>query len=290
MNIPHLSLPLFILLLLSSCTKEAIELPELTDGTAQTDVQLVVEGGISSLPGTHRIRLSTPGVYADPQNSVRPVTGAAVVVLTDDRRIDYVETDEPGTYATAAGAFAPPGGVCLLEVTADGRRYTATDVVPRFSDAAAAEIPVAERLEFDDFLEFSVRFHNFGYGSPGGWLFRGATVSAGDTTFTNSPFHEQLIDRPLVFTHAGASPQGLFPNNTSITGISGAPTDVVFAYRLNFSPAYYAHLVSLLNATDWAAGIFATVPGNAETNVSAGGAGYFYAVNVGERVVALGAF
>lgn len=280
-----------ILILLTSttaCVKEEIELSDILLSEDANDLRLVIEGGITNEPGVHFIRLSTSGRYSAFDSSVQPVENAQVTVMAGDVLINYLPTEEPGLYATAPEAAAPTGVECTLTVVADEQQYTATDVLEAATDLATLALPVGSNGSGqNDFFDFNVSFQNFGFAQAGGLIVRGATVEDTDTTFYNRSFHEQLNRSSIIYTHSGASPQGIFPLNSRFTSISGDRDDIIVAYRLRFSDNYYDYLLAVFSQTDWAGGLFSTVPGNPPTNLSEGAVGYFYAIGVEQRTIAI---
>ena len=57
--------------------------------------------------------------------------------------------------------------------------------------------------------------------------------------------------------------------------------------KMSMSDRYYDYLISVFNIVDWSGGMFSTIPGNTKTNLSKGGAGYFYASDVKIRYLDL---
>jgi hypothetical protein len=88
---------------------------------------LVIEGNITNVAGTQTIFLSKTVAYSD-ANVYPPVSGATVLVSTNGYNYNFKET-QPGQY-TIGGLKVRAGQACQLIVTADGKTYTATSVMP----------------------------------------------------------------------------------------------------------------------------------------------------------------
>jgi Domain of unknown function (DUF4249) len=116
------ALYLFSLLAFVSCTK-VIDL-KLGNNTGE----LVIEGNITNTAGPQVIKLSTNVPFSN-TNTYPPVAGAMVSV-SDQAGSTYPFTEgPPGTYSNSQ-LTGIPGNTYTMTVTANGKTYTATSVMP----------------------------------------------------------------------------------------------------------------------------------------------------------------
>lgn len=112
-----------MLSVIASCTK-VIDL-KLGNDTGK----LVIEGNITNKQGVQIVKLSR-NVSLNNDNTYPPVTGATVN-LSDDKGRNYEFTEEtPGTYTISSMAAAAETTYKLL-VIVDGKKYTASSVMPK---------------------------------------------------------------------------------------------------------------------------------------------------------------
>ncbi len=86
---------------------------------------LVVEGGITTTPGPHKVVLSKSDKYGDVLDGfVRKQTGATVWIRDDQGNQLFLQEKDPGEYFTPDGFQAVPGRRYTLFITLDnGERY-----------------------------------------------------------------------------------------------------------------------------------------------------------------------
>jgi hypothetical protein len=120
-------LPLLIPLLLAASLLGCVE-----EFSANVDPPsprpLVVDGGVTSGPGPHRVRLSLAAAFEQSlEGNIQRIEGAEVAIVDDStgRRVELSPAEISGKYRTEEGEFTGvPGHAYHLEVTLpDGRRY-----------------------------------------------------------------------------------------------------------------------------------------------------------------------
>ena len=88
---------------------------------------LVIEGGVSNQLGYHQVKISKT-ISFDKKNDFNPHRGASVSLTSDDKTLRYIEIS-PGIYRSPAFRGIP-GVEYTLNVTTEGKSYTASSVMP----------------------------------------------------------------------------------------------------------------------------------------------------------------
>ena len=88
---------------------------------------IVIEGNITNIIGTQTISISKTVAYAD-ANIYPTVSGATVNVSSNGINYPFKETS-PGQY-TISSIKTKPGQVFTMNVTVDGKSYTAASIMP----------------------------------------------------------------------------------------------------------------------------------------------------------------
>lgn len=254
-----------------SCAKEEVDIGILDIKEAEL-YDIVIEGGIVTEKAQYKIRLSKPAKFSD--SEFAPINNAVVKLSDGENYYYYENVDTAGIYKSIDSISAKVDTKYTLIVEYENRIYYASDSVvlcePEF------DLPIVLGKATDDFYEFDISIHNFGLESPSLWL---------DNESSNS--NGGLINRDIqayyniyIYNHVGSIPQGIFPTTFYSTGVSGFERDSVEFIKMSISDDYYEYIISQFNISEWSSGIFATIPGNAKTNVSKGGTGYFYCTDV----------
>lgn len=242
-----------------------ISCEELTDWEQEGEFipQLVVEGFITSSSISNYIRLSLP--VTTPDQPSRKVSGATVAI-TDGTYVElFAESpDEKGLYLPLTGKTGEPYKGYRLYVEIDGNEFIAD----------AFMVPVSPMNEFS----YSEVNGNPGYyrihpdNSQGPFMLKYIVRSRenSSTSMKESVFYQYSLSTVDVnqFFKPG-SEDLVFPRNS-----------LVIRTKYSLSPAYEQYLRSLLSETEWKGGWFDVLPGNLDTNLSSGGAGFFAACAV----------
>ncbi len=280
---------LFILFIvingLTSCNEEVISLSDLDISDSSFDYDLVIDGFISTEKTICKIQLSKPVSISD-TIKYTPIDDASLN-MTDGINtysFELIDADD-GTYGSLDSIQGIADYTYTVEVTYNDKTYTASDIMPSLvSDSIY--LPFTVPVTYDDdgnlvedsdenLIDLEIYIHNFGYNDAMMWQINDDKDSLGNL------FYLDLYDLTTkIYTHKGTLPQGVFANSFVTTSTSGAPTDSLEIIKMAMSDEYYNYLVSVFNQTDWKSSMFSTISGNVDTNVSDGGIGYFYAINV----------
>ncbi|HAA16993.1 MAG TPA: hypothetical protein DCE41_36890 [Cytophagales bacterium] len=263
----------------ASCTFEAITFEEIGITGEPLPYAVIVDGFISTLSAPVQVRLTQPVSVPDSIKSI-PITEASLALYENGVLLSaFIAGEEPGLYQSVDSIAGLAGRAYTLEFEVDGIRYSATDTLP--TPTTDFDFPAQiRRISDDGFLEFDLAEQNFGYETPSIWTWWEEEMI---------PFDIYRNERiRSIINHRGNIPAGVFPTSNRGTGISGFPDDALDIYKLDLSEAYYQYLLGRLYETDWQAGIFSTIPGNAPTNVEGGGGGFFWATSVSQWRIRLG--
>lgn len=288
---------IFFISLLSCETWDYYNIDDFNYGADNHNVKLFISGGISSQYIKHRIYLTKPGSFVD-NTASEPVINANVFIVSNGdtfryELVDYYWNEYYQEYREAENPYyqsikkfsAIAGKEYVLHVEYNEELYTATDIAPIANDFDYNEIPLpyydndpSEFIEdangnFEQAaLDLSVKKHHFGF--PGSCIYlwdRRAHVS--DTVDYMSNIYAKS------YAHQFADVQGVFANinyYTHFVGGDATVKDTVVTILQTISDGYYEYLRQGFNETDWKESTFATISGNLPTNVSEGGAGFFY--------------
>lgn len=112
---------LFITVFLTSCEK-VIDI-QLND----TEKKYVIEGVITDKNGSCQVKITQTKNFSD-NNNFAGVSGARVAITSGDGKTTYLNETTPGTYK--ANLRGKPGAQYKLDVTIDGKPYTAVSQMP----------------------------------------------------------------------------------------------------------------------------------------------------------------
>lgn len=232
------------------------------------------------MQGKQFLQITKPLVWIT--DTVMPVSGAVVELSDGENTYLYKETSIPGEYETVLDIKGEVGKVYTLKVSYNGKLYFASDSLIETKPISVDEIPIKEIKHLEGRIYTNIDTHTFGYETSNIWIINTRYYDSLGNEFLPQLIPIQIIKyRNFIFyTHKGVLHQGLFPTGFSSIGNAGAPEDTTEYAKLSVSDSYYKYLISIFNITEWSSGLFSTVPGNALTNVSDGGAGYFFASDV----------
>ncbi len=258
-------MPLIYTLFILFFAFPVISCEELTEWEQEGEFipQLVVEGFVTNSIAHNYIRLSLP--VTTPDQTSRKLSGATVAV-TDGKAIElFAESQtEKGLYLPLTGKTGEPYKGYRLYVEIEGNEFIAdaymVPVSPMndFSFTEVAGVPGFFRINPDNsqgpfMLKYTVRFRENSSSPPVETVFYQYSLSTVDVNQFFKPDSEDLV----------------FPGNA-----------VVIRTKYSLSPPYEQYLRSLLSETEWKGGWFDVLPGNLDTNLSSGGAGFFAACAV----------
>ncbi|MBN1188004.1 MAG: hypothetical protein JXB49_37360 [Bacteroidales bacterium] len=291
-----ISLFILIVTLLSCETWDYYNIDDFNYGTDNHNIKLFINGGISSQYINHRIYLIKPGSFIDKTKS-EPIVDANVFVVSDmdtfryeiveyswnEYSQQYIELEMP-YYQSIKKFSAIAGQEYVLHVEYNHEIYTATDIAPVAKDFDYNEIPLPYQGENSSeyytndngdlvqaTLDLSVKKHHFG--------FPNSCIYLWDRKKSVSDTLDYLNINAKSYVHQFADVQGVFANinyYTHFVGGEDSVKDTVVTILQTISDNYYAYLHQGFNETDWKESTFATISGNLPTNVSEGGAGFFY--------------
>jgi hypothetical protein len=267
---------------LFSCQKEKIELSDLDFTNAELNYEIAVNGFISTEKTICKVFLSKPVSIMD-SIKYTPINNATVTLNDESNTYLFELKDNNGMYASVDSIQGVAGKTYTLEVSYNGKLFSGFDIIP-LSVSDEIYLPFTHpiddegnaNLNDDDWIELSISEHNFGYNEAMMWQNIESTDSLNNIWFID--IYDLYGMR--IYTHKGSLPQGVFPAGFSSTGVSGMPSDSLEIIKMAISDEYYDYLLSVFNETDWKTGIFSTISGNVKTNLSQGGTGFFYALNV----------
>lgn len=271
------------------CAEEEVTLDLKNTGNPY---QIAVDGGVFSFGGHQFLKLTQP---FEQNGKAKPASGAKIEVSDGQNTFQYYETDEPGEYKSIEKFSGEVGKVYTLKIEYGGQTYFASDSMVAATEIELEQIPAGEQTKyvkiehwrdgevvFYDFVSIELSKHKFGCVETAKWVFRD------DSMFVKTP--KNIVFAEKYYSHEQSIPQGVFPMATWGSGVSyneERANSPVQCLKMSMSDRYYDYLVSKFNITDWSGGMFSTIPGNVKTNLSKGGAGYFYASDVKIRYLDL---
>ncbi len=288
---------MFIVSMLSCETWDYYNIDDFNYGTDNHNIKLFIEGGVSSQYINHKVYLTKPGSFVDNTES-EPIINANVFVVcnSDTFRYELVESywseyeqqylDIENPYYQSIKKFsAIANQEYVLHVEYNDVIYTATDNAPLANDFDYNEIPLPdynddsnEYIEDDNGnleqaeLDLSIKKHHFGFPSSCIYLWERKKYVYDTVDYISNIYGKS-------YAHQFADAQGVFANINYYTHIAGSETtvkDTLVTILQTISDDYYEYLHQGFNETDWKESTFATISGNLPTNVSEGGAGFFY--------------
>lgn len=257
-------------LFIFSCSSEEVDLSEFDFEVINAN-SIAVEGYVSTDSTHHYVRIRTIGEIN--KNDSKTVSSAEVSVWENDIEHRFeILSDSVGIYKSVEAFRAHEGKTYILKIKYGNVVYSASDtvVIPSLSNFSTfPEMRIYNVINGTIFI--SLNQHNFGYPFPNIWI----------KSTLRRPFetscHSSLLyaGNESIYTHSGTPLNGQFPIGTLGGGISGNPNDTVVFIRITTSNTYWKFLNDVFDETDWGAGLFSTIKGNARSNVTNGGFGFF---------------
>ena len=228
---------------------------------------LVVEGKVTDEAKAHEVVLSRP---VEMNGEPEPVTGA-VVAIYDGDRVHALEEDprRPGTYLTDPGFAGRVGRGYQLRISYGTFRITAVafmrEVTPFKSmrPYLVRQQPPLYEVSIHESDQPAIVRLELHWGHLPGY----DTLPPEETRALIYHYTLGSVDVNRIF--APDREHVRFP-----------PGTIVFREKESVNPAYEEFLRGMLSETDWRGGVFDVLPGNARTNLSEGGIGYFSAASV----------
>lgn len=287
-----LCITMLLLLLLISCNRDIVSISDLNMDSEALKYEIAVDGFISTENTNCKISIYRPLFVNDSITRIA-ITNAVVLLREGDNTypFDFTKEDRWHGYRSCNKIKGIVGRTYTLEITYNGKVYTASDVMPEANDdfKFPIESVITESKDWifptsPGFMEIWCTKHNFGFEEYMIYRFRCKKWTAPGEDWTNLEESGSMN----LYNHRGSIAQGIFPVAWNhITNLSGIKTDSVEITKRAISEEYYTYLISKFNETDWRSGLFSTVPGNVKTNVSEGGTGFFYATNVRRKLVTM---
>ncbi len=274
---------LIILFSFASCeTWDYVGLNELNYGDKQHSIEVYVEGGITTQFTTHTIQLYTPADYIA-KTELEQITDAELYVSSGIDTFTFLaDTLSPGYYKSVNRFKAEVGKKYTLHINYNNTFYMATDSVVIAGDFEFDEIPLPQKEDIDycpfnegECITLSVGKHRYGFPKSNFWYWQTAKLFEDTMNYFSQ-------SQGISYTHQYADIQGLFANIEYYfqVGYDWQPEDTLVAFKFSISDNYYDYLRAQFIETDWKEGVFSSIPGNTPTNMTTGGAGYFFASDV----------
>jgi hypothetical protein len=269
---------LSLILVFSACFKYEIQPEDLkTEANANAQVEIVIDAYISTEKDLQPVRLSKPNSWNN--LTFTPISGAQISLSDGTTTFNYVESTKSGIYHSKDSIKGIVGKKYTLTVKSQNKEYFAADSLVAVSDFTSKDLPIKEiETVGEEQIQAEINENNFGYIYPSAFFWNDGYVDS----LGNYQIQKVGLYQPSwAFLHKGALPQGIFPSGfRNSFGFSGEKEQTVEFTKLSLSPKFYNYIISVKNSTDWAVGLFATVPGNTFTNISKGGTGYFFATDL----------
>jgi len=255
---------LYIILLaivLSSCEK-VIDLD-----LAKTEPKIVIESIVTDLNTRHTVAISTTTNF-ESDNTKVPVANATVVLKTGSGLTINFTEQSPGNYISSRYRGVP-GEKYTLTVTADGKSYSATSVMP-----LPVPIKSLEQIEISFFGE-TRKAVQVNYKDP-----------AGAVNFYNNRVFVNNIKRGDYYLDSDRFNNGNEVKNTLyIDEPDLVAGDLVRVQMLTIDENVYKFLFSITQITG--NGGPPTVPANPTSNFNNGALGYFSASTSSEATITI---
>lgn len=274
---------IFILVLLLffcfACSKEQVDIGIFKD--ENTNELVVFEGFASTYYGKQYVQITkSAGIQSMITN---PVLDANVVVYSKDTLIQYHLHDSTGVYCSDVPFASKRGTKYTCKVLLDDKEYWAVDSLGIDIDLQDTLFPISaiEDIDFGkDQMYCSVKMQNFGYDRMAIYLLGHNGIET--DYFKNLDIGYYVFQKKMdyIFRHEGSLPQGIYAYGDGYISHQVHKESYFDYFFLDISDVYSGFLTEYMNITEWSDGIFATVPGNANSNVSEGATGYFFVADL----------
>ncbi len=263
---------LFCVLIYSSCTKD--ELNGIKFNSPGRAYNIVIEGGINTLQKTQFIKLTEP-TY-DVNAVSKPATGAKVSVNDGMSTIQFKETATPGIYSGVVQNNTNYNKAYKLNVTYKNKEYTAVDTLRQVVNIIDDFLPLGASKVGTETIRINIPKHTFGFLNSCKWII----------AYNGSPlYNPEKFDstQNYSYTHTQGSPNSIYPLINKARVSETPLNNFVTIYKFSLSEEYAKYLYAIFQETDWK-GIFSSSPSEIKGNISEGGLGFFYVIDVDRRV------
>jgi hypothetical protein len=284
---------ILFLFALGSCSDSYFQDISEIIGQEEINVEIVITGGITSEKKYHEITLTKPMSLYD--QTIDSISGATVKLKIGDTYYNFAEeiyhpniqstVKRKGVYVSLDSIQGIPGEIHTLIVDYTGKTYTASDLMVKvdtfdFSDIILPTIhPGGEYDSLGNLVVpiLNLKLFNFGAEKTNifNWYSRDSLIG-----------NEYHFDA-AVYDFGNVDQQGLLSEmyHELANYLYIRRSSSVMVKKMSVSPEYEEYLITILKETYWNTNIFSTFPANVSTNVSSGGAGYFYASDVSEQII-----
>lgn len=291
---------IILLVITTACKVETISIEDLDISGVEIKHDISISGFITSESSYCYVDLFKPTAINDAVG--RMEIADAIATVKDGINVypfDFIvvnSQNKKGTYISREKIQGVIGRTYTLEIVYNGKVYTASDVMPDIGDDFKFPIESVEPATAPpdmswngngDFFYVNCTRHNFGFENAMIYSYNLKLYGEGSNSWANRDI-KHVMEGGKLYNHRGTMPQGLFPSKQYVSFIYGVMEDSVQIIKMAISDAYYSHLISMFNETDWRSGLFSTVSSNVETNVSKGGIGFFYATSIKRKLMTLG--
>ncbi|OFY36127.1 MAG: hypothetical protein A2W91_04905 [Bacteroidetes bacterium GWF2_38_335] len=253
---------LAVVAVLTGC-KEKIEID-----LDETTSRLVIDAELTTEKKVHSVKLNMSTSYFE-EGSMPTVSGALVILNDGSGDLMLNETD-PGVYSTPDDFAGIPGKTYMLTVSYDGKKYTATSVMPQVvpMDSIVFEkttLPIQPGVIIDP----AKSYYNICVycQEPGNTKdFYMVDVIKNGVMLTDTLAKKIIMDDEVV-------------NGSYLDGYRAIQINAVPGDEINFSIStiqreYFLFVYSVIQ-TQFSGNPFSGPPANADTNFSGGAAGFF---------------
>ena len=221
--------------------------------------QVVITGEVSNRVGPYKVNISKSVNYSS--NNIFPPVSGAFVTITGNGIVDTLSETTPGAYTTHK-LFGKPGESYALYVSAEGKVYTATSLMPEpvhldsISFISGFKNNLYAVANFQD-PQGVVNYYQFIEYSDGVKFNNGRGISVFDDRLSDGRYINRL----------------LYDDSTDIK------PGITLRVQMNcIDEGVYNYLNELLQITSGGgAGFSSPTPANPATNITGGALGYFSA-------------
>ncbi|MEM1134428.1 MAG: DUF4249 family protein [Bacteroidota bacterium] len=270
----HLSF-IFSLFFYTAC----IEVIELSELDRPTSASLVIEGLITNETKPHAVSLSRTKV-ADSNSTGEKVSGAKVEITDGINVFRLSEIDTlPGIYVTEPNVTGEIGKTYTLTVEVDQITYAASDVMQPVAPFEPVQALFEQPNRLENTLDnntdiYDLRFPHVRYG---------VAVPSRQTLFAFDSIANGLR-QAVFYEFPRIDPQGFllnFAGSNPMLVVQAGTT--ILQSKSSLSAPHYEFVRAVYSETRFRGALFDNIPGNAPTNVSNGGKGFFGASAVISR-------
>jgi len=262
-----------------ACSKEQVDIGIFK--TENTNDLVVIEGFASTNYGNQYVQITkSVGIQSMITN---PVLNADVIVYSNDTLIQYHLHDTTGVYCSDVPYAVKRGTTYTCKVLVDEKEYWASDSLSLDNNLQDTLFPISA-IEVNSLgteqIYCSIKMQNFGYDRIAIYLLGHSGIETDYFKNLDIGYYVFYNKMEYIYKHKGSLPQGIYAYGDGYISHHVHKESYFDYFYLDISDAYADFLTEYMNITEWSDGIFATVPGNANSNVSVGGTGYFYVTDL----------